>query len=104
MQRRLYGSCFMGKIDRVGSRHFVTGKLHLRTNCILTGCQHSQHLGKVQHAHMPSAVSVERYERSRKQQELKAQGDKSDTESDGNSEGVETEKLHAPVHNMCRGG
>ena len=57
----------------------------------------TQYLGKLRHAHMPSAGSVERYERLRRRQELKVQEDESSTESDGNIEdehGVETEKMH----------
>ena len=56
-----------------------------------------QYLDKLHHAHTSSIESVKRYERLKRQQELKAQGDESVTESGGNNEdehGVEIEEIH----------
>ncbi len=53
----------------------------------------------MEHAHTPSVESVERYERLKRQQELIAQRNESDTKSGGNSEdssehGVEIEEMN----------
>lgn len=82
--------------DRVCSRHFVTGKPAIFEDELHPDRLPTRHLGKLQHIHTSNAESVERYERLKRRQELKA-GDKNDTES------VRSETNNKSVHKIYRG-